>query len=127
MYPNATVSIWLYSQKFAKDNPDAGKRWMVEYLRGVRDYTDASTKGTDREAVINFLIKNTSLKDRALYDELNWTSVDPNGTISLANLGEMQDWFANQGLLTSGKVDLQQVVDTQFVDYALKELGPYKP
>jgi hypothetical protein len=39
----------------------------------------------------------------------------------------MQDWFANQGLLTSGKVDLQQVVDTQFVEYALKELGPYKP
>jgi NitT/TauT family transport system substrate-binding protein len=127
MYPGAIVSIWLYSPSFARNRPDVGKRWMVPYLRGVRDYLDAVNKGIDRETVIAALIKHTGVKDRALYDEINLANLAPDGTIDLKVLAEIQDWFADEGLLTSGKVDLQQIVDTQFIDYANKELGPYRP
>ena len=36
-----------------------------------------------------------------------------------------QDWFAEQGYVRA-KVDMDQVVDNQFADYALAQLGPYR-
>jgi NitT/TauT family transport system substrate-binding protein len=127
MYPDAIVSTWLYSASLVKDRTELGKRWMVQYLRGARDYTDAWSKGRDRETVINALMKYTTLKDRALYEEVNWANIAPDGTVNLRILGEIQDAFAEQGLLTADKVDLRELVDTQFIDYAVKELGPYRP
>ena len=42
------------------------------------------------------------------------------------SVAEDQDWFLRLGLQTA-RVDIDQLVDNQFVDYALQQLGPYRP
>jgi len=41
-YPfNAQNGVVLFAETFARQQPEAGKRWMIAYLKGVRAYRDA--------------------------------------------------------------------------------------
>ena len=116
----------MYAQAFADGRADAARRYAKAYVRGLRAYNDARTKGTDRDEIIGYLIKNTPLKDRAIYDQMPWPSSNPDGRVNPETIGAAQDWFAEQGYVAS-KVDLTKVIDNQFADYAVQALGPYQP
>ncbi len=45
--PNIQTANILYSPKFGASK-DAATRWMVAYLKGVRDFNDAANKGTNK-------------------------------------------------------------------------------
>jgi NitT/TauT family transport system substrate-binding protein len=120
------VSNILYGPSYVSRNPDAGQRFMRAYLRGVRDYYDAIIAGRgDREAVIEVLIRNTALKDRALYDRMLWVFMDPNLALDEADLRTTMQWFVDRGL-TDRPTDLAVAVDNRFADAALNALGPYR-
>jgi NitT/TauT family transport system substrate-binding protein len=124
--PGVQVSNILYGPTYVSRNPDAGQRFMVAYLRGVRDYFDAIIAGrADREAVIDTLIRNTPLKDRALYDRMRWVYQDPNLALDENDLRATMQWFVDRGL-TDRPTDLGVAVDKRFTDYALRTLGPYR-
>jgi NitT/TauT family transport system substrate-binding protein len=114
--------VIIYSEKFANDQPEAAKRWMVAYLRGIRAYVDAAVKGDDREAINAILAKHTPVKDPALYAKMQPTGFDPNGRRELASLEADQDWGMRLGL-QQARVDLGKIVDYQYVDYAATRLG----
>ncbi len=76
--------------------------------------------------MIGYFIKNTPVKDRALYDTMPWPSNNPDGRVNAETIGMAQDWFAEMGYLPT-KVDLSKVIDNQFADYAVAQLGPYQP
>ena len=67
-YPNQQVAVVLYSNQFAREQPDVARRLMIGYLKGVRDFNDAWVKGdaAKHEAVINALVKHTPIKDRGV-------------------------------------------------------------
>jgi len=71
--------VIIYSQAFAREQPEAAKRWMVAYLKGVRAYLDAVTSGTDRDGVNAILAKHTAVKDLSLLARIAATGFDPNG------------------------------------------------
>jgi hypothetical protein len=48
--------------------------------------------------------------------------MDPNGSVTTDSLRAVQQWYAERGDLT-GELDLDRVVDTSFVDYAVGRLG----
>jgi NitT/TauT family transport system substrate-binding protein len=125
MYPNAVSGIWVFSPSFVT-RTEVAKRWMVEYVRGVRDYNDALFKGQGKAALIDALVKYTPLKDRTWYDVVNWQYLDPNAKIDAQKLAEEQDWLNDHGFLDGGKVGGAAVVDTQFAEYAVQQLGPYQ-
>jgi NitT/TauT family transport system substrate-binding protein len=126
LIPNDHMAVVMYSQAFADAANQAGYRYAKAYVRGVRDYERARTQGRDREAIINILQKYSALKDRALYDQMRWLPLDPDGRVHGATFVAAQDWFAEQGYVKT-KVDLDQVIDQRFADYAVAQLGPYVP
>jgi len=124
LYPGLQTGFILYSADFVRSQPEAARRWLLAYLRGVRDYTDAFVKNKGRDAVVSALIRQTSVKDPALYAQLTPTYINPNGRVDPTTLIAAQDWFAARDLVPR-KIDVAAIVDPQFVDYALGILGPY--
>jgi NitT/TauT family transport system substrate-binding protein len=126
LIPNDNPALQMYSQAFADGRNDAARRYAKAYVRGLRAYNDARTTGRDREEVIGYLIKNTPLKERAIYDQMPWPSSNPDGRVNAETIAAAQDWFADHGYVPT-KVDLSKVIDNQFADYAVQQLGPYQP
>ena len=124
LYPVRQYTAIAYSPGFAKT--EAAKKFMVAYLKGVRAYNDAFSKGVDKAAIISILAKHTTLKDPAAYEKIAPAYLNPNGAIALDNVkGDLQ-WFKQKGLV-QGDVDLSKLIDNQFVDYAVQQLGKYQP
>lgn len=127
-YPNRQVSVLMYGRTFVEEQPEAARRFMVAYLRGVRAYEDAFAKNIDKDAVLDLLIDRLPVKDRGLYDRL-WANgtllyLNPDGNADAESIAWDQDWMVRQGLVHT-KVDLERVIEHQFVEYALARLGHY--
>src|SRR5229473_478476 len=114
--------VIIYSQKFAEEQPEAARRWMVAYLKGNRAYLDAVTKGTDRDDINAILARHTAVKDLSLLAKIAPTGFDPNGRLEIKSLEADQDWFLKLGL-QQGRADLGKVIDYRYVDYAVARLG----
>jgi len=56
--------------------------------------------------------------------EMSW--VNPNGHLQVDNLKEQQRDFGALGLLEGSPVDLDRIVDTSYVENALRVLGVYQ-
>lgn len=129
-YPNQQTSVVLYGGDFAKNRPADAVKFMKAYLRAVRDYNDAlkggKLAGKDAEAIIAILTEASKIKDPEVYRMMTPNGCNPNGHVNAASLRKDWQFFKDQEML-SGKVTPDQVIDTSFVDAALKELGPYKP
>jgi NitT/TauT family transport system substrate-binding protein len=124
--PNDAIALIMYSQSFAEEKNDAAKRYAKAYVRGLREYHEARTKGTNREQVIAWFQKHTPLKDRAIYDQMDWPSNNPDGRLNAEAIAASQDWFHQNGFVPT-KVDLGKAIDNQFADYAVAQLGRYQP
>ena len=125
LYPNLQSGFILYSAAFARNQTDAARRWMVGYLRGARDYHDAFEKNQGRAEVVDILARTTGVRETSLYDRMVSSYMDPNGRMNVQALVDAQDWFAANGYVPQ-KVDVQALVDYQFVDYAVSVLGEYR-
>lgn len=112
----------LYNKDWMDKSPEAAQAFTIAYLKAARDYYDAMIGGPRRAEVIDILMKYTGLKTRALYDKIQWSYMDPNAELSLANLRDQQRWYEAQGAL-QGKVDVETMVDRRFLDKALEKLG----
>jgi NitT/TauT family transport system substrate-binding protein len=120
--PPLEVSVILYSKAWMDKQPDQAKAFTVAYLKGVRDYFDAMKGGPKRAEVVEICAKYTSLKDKALYDKIQWSYMDPNAEISFDGLRDQQDWYAKQGFVAQ-KASIENMVDRRFLDYALGKVG----
>jgi NitT/TauT family transport system substrate-binding protein len=121
-YPfKAQNGVVMYGENFTKEQPDAAKRWMIAYLRGVRAYEDAVSKGIDRDAVFGILAKHTAVKNIKLYSKMRPIYFDPNGRVEVRSLELDQDWFLKLGLQLK-RADLSKLIDYQYIDYAAAQL-----
>jgi len=125
--PGHQVAVVLYSPKFIETKPELAHKFMLAYLKGARDYNDAFVKkdAMKRRDVVQILIRNTPVKDPALYDKMVMPGIDPNGRVNLESLARQQEWFVAKGAQKT-KVDLSKAVDTEFVDSAVRVLGIYR-
>jgi NitT/TauT family transport system substrate-binding protein len=130
IYPNHQLAVVLYSGNFIKSSPDAGKRFMRAYLRGVRDYNDAlkdgKIAGPNADEVIAILVESTEIKDAAVFRAINAQGTNPNGRVHEPSLRNDLRFYIDEGLI-QGKVTLEQTLDNSFVEAALKDLGEYRP
>ena len=123
--PNHQIAVVMYSPGFPKDHPDLAVKFMMAYIKGVRFYNDAfGGKAPDKRGeVIDLMVKNTSVKDRALYDKMVLPGLNPDGEVNLASLKQDQDYDLSIGLQKE-PADMDKVVDLSFVREAVKQLGP---
>jgi len=122
--PGQQTAVVLYSPKFTEDRPELAKRFMLAYLRAVRYYNDAfvNKDPAKKREVVQILVRNTPVKDPALYDKMVMPGLNPNGRVNIHALAAQQDWFLRKGSQKT-RVELSKVVDHQYVDWAVQQLG----
>jgi NitT/TauT family transport system substrate-binding protein len=125
MYPNQQVAVLLYGPEFWSKRADAARRFMVAYLRGVRDYNNAFYRGQSRPAIVAILAKNTTVKQPDLYNRMVMPGLNPNGAVNLEGMRADMAWFAAHGYLKE-PVDLNTAVDSSFAEAAVAKLGRYQ-
>lgn len=119
------VSVLVYAPMFVRTRPRTAERFMVAYLKGLRDYYAAFFGDKlDQEAVIDILVRYATLRDPSLYREMTPHGVDPNGRVSVARIQAAQEWFLARGQ-QQAEVHLAGVVDLRYVEAALAQLGPW--
>jgi NitT/TauT family transport system substrate-binding protein len=126
VYPNHQSAMLMYSEGFATDHNEVGRRYMVAYVRGLRAYNDAFRAGRDKAEVIRILGEATGVTDPAIYDKITLPGLNPDGGVFKESLAEDQTYYLRLGLQRE-PVDVDRLVDNQFVDYALQQLGRYQP
>jgi NitT/TauT family transport system substrate-binding protein len=126
MLPGHVTAVVTCSPAMATDRSDVTQRVITAYLRGVRDYNTAFIKrdAATRSIVVDILSRETALNDATLYERIVTPGLDPNGQVPVASLEMDQEYFLSTGVQTQA-IDLSQVVDMQFCDAAVSELGPY--
>ncbi|MBI2369754.1 MAG: ABC transporter substrate-binding protein [Deltaproteobacteria bacterium] len=122
--PGYMAAAITYGDAFIRQKPELGRRFLLAYLRGVRDYADAMHKRKGRREVIEILVRHQPIKDLALYEKIEWEPADPNGRVNRRSLEEEMRWYVQQGL-AQRVVPLDDIVDDRFVEHAQRELGPY--
>ncbi|MBI4322026.1 MAG: ABC transporter substrate-binding protein [Chloroflexi bacterium] len=124
IYPDEQVGVLQYGPQFAQRQPEAAKRFMIAYIKGIRVYLDAFDKKVGLDEVIDILTKYTTLKNPAVYRALPMAGFDRNGYILVQHLIDDQEFFVTEGQIRPNeKADIGKMIDHSFVEYALSILG----
>ncbi len=128
--PDHQIAVLLYSEDFAQRHRDEAMRFMRAYIRAVRFYNgalkDGRLAGPNADEVIAILSEATPIKSRAIYDAITPTGINPDGHVNKESLAYDLAFYTEQGLIKTA-IRLDDVLDSSFVDAAVKELGPYRP
>lgn len=118
--PNAQISMIVFSERLARERPDAARRFAVAYLRAVRVYMDAMEGGPEREAVIRTLSESAGIDPR-VGEKAGYLAIRRDGRINRETLTSFLDWQWEHGYVPQ-KPDLASLLDYQFADYAAATL-----
>lgn len=122
--PVIQVAGSAYNRDWAAANPAQARGFAVALLRGIRDMISAAHGGPNRAEVVDILIDRTPVKDRRLYDLMEWPGLHRDGEISVASIEDQMRWYVDQGLLPQ-PVNLSRFVDLSYIRAAAAQLGPY--
>jgi NitT/TauT family transport system substrate-binding protein len=123
LYEGQQGGITMFGPKISQD---VGNRFMVGYVKGLRDYYQAFGKQKKNTArMIEILANNTAVKDKTLYEKMGWDYYDPDGYINSKAVAYDLDWYAAHDYVKQ-KPDLGKVIDNSYVDYAISKLGKYQ-
>jgi NitT/TauT family transport system substrate-binding protein len=123
--PGWEIAVLFYNDDWAKKNPRVANDFMVAYIKGSREMMQAWNGGSNRAEVVDIMVKNTRVKDKALYEKMHWGYVDPNGAILKDSIRDQQEFFAQLGQVPK-KIDIDAIIDERYVKYALEKLGVQK-
>jgi NitT/TauT family transport system substrate-binding protein len=125
LIPNHMPTVNIYSPMIVEKYPDAAKKWMVGYLRGVRDATRAYAVPSLSDDIVNIITKYSTLQDPQLIRKIKLAPINPDGYIYEASLRTDIDYFVRSGQLAQAP-NLAEIVDSSFVDYAIGVLGKFE-
>lgn len=121
--PAPSAGIIYFSPQFAQ-KVEAGNRFMIAYVKGLRDYNDAFSKNKGRKEIVDVLAKATGIKDVALFDKMGMPGLDPDGYADKRALDWSMKYWVSTGELKE-PIDIDKLVDNSYVENALKVLGRY--
>lgn len=124
--PKAQIAMVLGSPEFVTEKRDVALRFMLAYLKGLRDYNDAFVKETgDMDGIIDIMTEYTALKDAERWKAVNVTGLNPNGEMFVEDIQAQYDWYNGNGAIV-GDVDLTEAIDTSLAEEAVEILGVYE-
>ena len=121
--PRMEVSGLFYNTDWAAKNGPLLDRFAVAYIRGARCYLEAAHNGPNRNELIDYFMKYSPVKDRAVFADTRWQDVNPDGRVMIDSLLDQQDFYARRGYLKE-KMQASDMVDEGPVLRALEKLGP---
>lgn len=119
--PGLQAGAIVYGPGLAGPEADLGRRWMVAYARGVREYTRLLRQPSGRQELAALLAAHLPVRDLHLYERMSFVDLDPGLHMNEPSLVELVAWSTAHGLLT-GSVDLSHAIDTSYAQYALERL-----
>ncbi|HET7656806.1 MAG TPA: ABC transporter substrate-binding protein, partial [Bacillales bacterium] len=121
--PKAQIAMVLASPQFVQ-NKQVALRFMVAYLKGVRDYNNAFLKGENEDQVIQTMVKHTALDDAATWKKVGVIGLNPNGEMFVNNIKDQFEFYKKQGAI-KGNIDFSKAVNTSLAKQAVQILGKY--
>lgn len=113
--PRAHLAVLVFGPSLLRRNRDLGQRFMVGYLRAVRQYNEGHT---DRNVA---LVSHGLGLDTTDLRKMCWPATRPDGAINLPSLTDYQQWGVETGNL-SRLQEPTAVTDTEFVANASRLL-----
>jgi NitT/TauT family transport system substrate-binding protein len=114
--PGYAVAAITFGPSILEDNPEAGVRFMIAYIKAIRQFNEGKT---DRN--IEILSKYTQMTPEEL-NAICWTSFREDGSIDVQALEAFNQWALDKGYV-SEFLPADRVWDPQFVEAALAALG----
>lgn len=100
-----------YGPAFLDKDPDLGRRFMVAYLRGVRQYNEGKTEHNLA------ILSNYTHLDKELLKQTCWVPITENGTVRRQPVMEYVDWlYAHKKINQNLPED--QLFDMSYASYA---------
>jgi NitT/TauT family transport system substrate-binding protein len=100
-----------YGPAFLDKDPSLGRRFMVAYLRGVKQYSEGKTEHNLA------ILENYTRLDRDLLKQTCWLPIANDGNVIRRPVMEYADWlFANKKI--SEKLNEDQLFDMSYATYA---------
>jgi NitT/TauT family transport system substrate-binding protein len=131
IYPQQQTAVVLFSEIFGRTRPKLAVKFMRAYIRAVREYNDAlkdgRIAGPNADEIVATLTKHTFIKDPNIHRSITPAAIDPDGKMHLEGLRNDLVFFKEQKLIQDPSITVERIIDTSFVEQAVKELGPYKP
>ena len=125
IWPGHTAAILFYAPHFLKDQ-DKAVRFMIGYLKGIREYYDAYlADNAEKRAAMNAYLESINYPHKALLSWFPMPYIDPDGTVDKASLAETQQIFVELGQVRT-PADLEKMVDTSVLARAIAAIGPYR-
>jgi ABC-type nitrate/sulfonate/bicarbonate transport system substrate-binding protein len=109
--PETELALLWYGPTITQQNREAGNRFMVAYLKAVRQYNEGKT---DRN--VELMAEFTGL-DIEEARRSCWQSIHSDGRINVQSLLDMQSWAVETGQLDA-VVPVEEFWDGSFVEYA---------
>lgn len=119
-----TNLAYMANSDWIRSSPDAARKVFLALARGGREYCQAYHHGPNRAEVIDILVKEKVVADRALLERMNWQARNPDGAFNIAGLLDIQAFFQQEGTITRTSAP-DQLADQTFAAAAAKELGPF--
>jgi NitT/TauT family transport system substrate-binding protein len=116
--PNFPNGYLLYGPSLSKKNPEAGRRYMIAYLRAMRDYRDAFILNKHDSADLVAILKKYNMP---ITPETPMVDLPADGAPSFVAVDELIDWHLRMGNIRS-RPDLKALTDDSFRNAALQEL-----
>ena len=120
-----TNVAYIVNTDWIKQQPDVARRFFVALARAGRDYCQAYHHGPNRAEMIDVMMKNKVITNRALVEKMNWQARSPNGEFNVASLESVQNFYKAEGIIDK-TAPRDRLVDASFAVAAAKELGPFE-
>ncbi len=109
--PDFQFACVTFGPSLLEERPEAGRRFMLAYLKAVRQYNQGKT-----ERNLEILGKHTKL-DRELLMKACWIPFRSDGMINVQSVLDFQAWAMEQGLIDA-TVAPNDFWEPAFVEYA---------
>jgi NitT/TauT family transport system substrate-binding protein len=118
--PRFPAGYLLYGTSLTKTNREAGRRYMIAYLRGLHDYKLAFGPEKKNTADVVALLKNYNM---IITPETPSMGIPDDGAPSFAGVSDFSAWLQQIGAIQSAP-DIKGLVDDSFRRYAIPRLRP---
>ena len=117
--PDWQIAIVLYGPNLIDKDPDSGNKFMVAYLKAVRQYNKGKTKRN-----LDIMNKYTGLTNEFLIRSC-WAPLRDDGHIHIQSILDFQSWALMKDYLDKPATK-DQLWDPRFIEYANKMLAESK-
>jgi NitT/TauT family transport system substrate-binding protein len=114
--PDYQFGLLVFGERLLDEEPEAGQRFMVAYMKAVRQYNEGKT-----ERNLDIVARATDL-DRDLLEEACWPSYRSDGMINADTIVAFEEWAVSNGFLEA-PVAKEDFWNPAFVEYANQVLS----